>query len=363
MAVGRRCRGPWRWFTLSMVTDSPQPTPRVTVRKIAELSGVSVATVSRVLNNRADVAGHTRRLVQEVARSYGYESRGSPPPDAQPGRDLVGITLPFTHPTYFSSILSGAVEALYHRGMRAVVCPTGHEHRREASLIDALSHGETLGSVLILPEESAAELEHVADQGFKVVVVDPRHELDGSIPVVSAANAPGATQVTEHLLDLGHRRIGVITGPPDGLASRHRRLGYRAALAGAGVMPDPDLEVAGDFRVSGGTAAARRLLSLADPPTAIFAFNDAMAAGAMQAARQAGLRLPGQLSVVGFDDTVEASVAYPPLTTVHQPLTELGRMAVGLLARLCAGEVSEPLRVELATRLVLRASTAPPGRQ
>ena len=242
--------------------------------------------------------------------------------------------------------------------MRAVLCPTRHEHDREVSLLDRLMHGETDGALLVQPEETSEELRLLTDRGFCFIVVDPLHDLGEGISVVSAAHTSGANQVTSHLLELGHRRIGVITGPPDGIASRSRLQGYHAALAAAGVMPDPRLEVAADFVIAGGVAAAGRLLGLADPPTAIFAFNDSLAIGVVQAARSRGLHLPADLSVAGFDDTADASIVYPALTTVRQPLAELGRMAVTLLVRLLERQSLEPLQVELATKLVVRESTA-----
>jgi LacI family transcriptional regulator len=334
---------------------------RVTVRQVAELAGVSIATVSRVLNGRADVSAETRERVERVVRSHGYV-RPVPAPEAR-RTGLVGITMPFASPAYFATILAGATEALYERDMRAVLCPTRHQHDREVSLLERLMHGETDGALLILPEESSDELRHLAGHDFRFVVIDPLRELDDDIPTVSAANASGANQATAHLIELGHRRIAVITGPPDGVASRRRLQGYHSALAESGVMPDARLEVAADFKVAAGFASAERLLGLADPPTAIFCFNDSLAIGAMQATRARGLRVPDDLSIVGFDDTPEAEAAFPALTTVRQPLAEIGRMAVSLLARMLGEHVVEPLHVELATRLVNRSSTAPPRRQ
>lgn len=346
------------------VSPAPAATPgaapanrlaRVTIRQVAEAAGVSIATVSRVLNGHADVSDETRQVVEEVARERGYGQRRQAPQRT----GLVGITMPYTDPAYFAAILAGAAEALYERDMRAVLCPTRHEHEREVSLLERLMHGQTDGALLVLPEESADELRQLWDSGFRFVVVDPLSELEEGIPMVSAANSSGANQATSHLIELGHRRIGVITGPPRGVASSGRLRGYHAALAAAGIMPDPSLEIEGDFVVSAGVAGAEALLSLADPPTAIFAFNDNIALGVMQAARARGLRLPEDLSIVGFDDAFEAHVAYPALTTVRQPLAELGRMAVSLLGRLLGQRGFEPLHVELATRLVVRSSTAP----
>jgi LacI family transcriptional regulator len=330
----------------------------VTIREVAELAGVSIATVSRVTNGRADVAASTRQAVERAIRESGYRSR----PRVRNGpTGLVGIAIPLVHPSYFAGILSGATEALYEQGMRAVLCPTRHSREREMSLLEVLAGGETDGAILVLPEESAAELQKLASHGFRFVVVDPHSAVGDGVPVVAAAHSSGAMQATGHLLELGHRRIGAIAGPLGWTASEERLRGYHGALAGAGVLPDPDLVVYSNFRLDGGRAAALELLALPDPPTAIFAFNDRMAIGAMQGAAGLGMRVPAELSVVGFDDTAEAMIAVPALTTVRQPLAELGRTAVSLLLRQLHNRRLEPLRLELETRLVVRQSTAPPG--
>jgi LacI family transcriptional regulator len=150
--------------------------------------------------------------------------------------------------------------------------------------------------------------------------------------------------------------------PRRNLRVDERRRGYYAALASAGIMPDPKLEIEGNFEISGGLSAAEQLLDLPEPPTAIFAFNDNMAIGAMQAARARAVRVPEDLSIVGFDDLEEAGIVTPPLTTIRQPLAEMGRIAVSLLMRLLENQRLEALHVELGTRLVVRDSTAPPRR-
>jgi LacI family transcriptional regulator len=355
-------------------SDRPATRARVTISEVAELAGVSVSTVSRVLNGRSDVSDETRLAVERVARSRGYATRralaaGSVGPsrersDLMAGRlsGLVGVTTTTSGTAYFSTILAGITEALAEREMWALVCPTRQERDREVSVLKRLMRSEMAGAVLLLPEESPDELRKLKEDGLVFVVVDPLHDLGQDIPVVSADNFAGAYQATAHLLQLGHRRIGVITGRADGTATRARLQGHYAALAEAGIMPDPALEAEADFLVPGGAAGAERLLGLAAPPTAIFAFNDCMAVGALHAARARGLRLPDDLSIVGFDDTPEAEAAYPALTTVHQPLRELGRMAVSLLVRLTDGHQVEPVHVALATRLVVRSSTVSPGR-
>jgi LacI family transcriptional regulator len=332
---------------------------RVTIREVAEEAGVSIATVSRVLNGRDDVAPETRELVSQIIRDRGYIANRSARGLSAGRTGLVGLLVPLVFPVYFSAIVSGASEALHENDQRVVLSPTGHEHAREVTLIDRLMHGMTDGALIVLPEESSDELARLLEGGYRFVVVDPRLPLDDRIPSVSAAHASGADQAMRHLLGLGHRRIAAVTGPRGWVATEDRRRGYHAALAGAGILPDPGLEFESDFEISGGREAAAKLLDLAEPPTAILAFNDNLAIGVIQAARARGVRVPEDLSVVGFDDVELATIVSPALTTVRQPLAEMGRTAVSLLTRLLENQRIETLHIELATRLVVRDSTAP----
>jgi LacI family transcriptional regulator len=331
--------------------------PRVTIREIAELAGVSIATVSRVVNGRDDVSEETREVVQRIVREHGYSANRSARGLSAGRTGFVGVIVPMVNPPYFSSILSGAAEALDELDMRIVLCPTQHEHDREVTLLERLMHGTTDGAILILPEETNDELDVLVNHGYRFVVVDPLMRLDERISGVSSANTSGADQAMRHLLELGHRRIAAITGPRSGFATEERRRGYHAALAAYGIMPDPAIEIEGNFRIDGGIAAGEQLLGLADRPTAVFAFNDNLAIGLLQAARARGLRVPEDISIVGFDDVELAEVVTPGLTTVRQPLAEMGRMAVSLLTRALDNQRFEALHVELATRLIVRGST------
>jgi LacI family transcriptional regulator, galactose operon repressor len=279
-------------------------------------------------------------------------------PDPRTG--LLGVLVPILYDLYFSALLAGAAEAAYEQERRLVLSPTLHEHAREVSLLDRLMHGVTDGALIVLPEESSAELELALNRNYPFVVVDPLLPLDGRIPAVSAAHRSGADQAMNHLLSLGHRRIAAITGPPGWVATEDRRAGYHAALAAAGIPADPDLEVAADYEFAPGVEAAGVLLDLPQPPTAIFAFNDAIALGALSAARARGLRVPEDLSLVGYDDIKYATIVSPPLTTVRQPLAEMGRTGVNLLLRLMEPSGHVTNRIELPVRLVVRESTAPP---
>ena len=333
---------------------------RATIRDIAGAAGVSIATVSRVLNGRPDVSAETREVVLRVVRERGFSTNRSARALSAGRTGLIGVTLPMVHVEYFSRILWGASEALYEHDMRTVLCPTMHERDREGTLLDRLMQGTTDGALLLLTTETNEALKALERQGYPFVVLDPRYAVDEGIPVVTAAHWAGAKAATDHLLALGHRRIAAITGPHGWVASVDRLDGYQSALAGAGVLPAPELIAKGNFTRESGYAAASTLLALPEPPTAIFAFNDEMAVGAMQAAEERGLRLPEDLSIAGFDDLEKAEIVAPALTTVRQPLAEMGRMAVSLLTRLLERQRLEALRVELGTKLVVRESTAPP---
>src|SRR6476659_2991614 len=251
-----------------MAQTDTQPDPpfrgRATIRDIADLAGVSIATVSRVLNDRPDVAPETRESVMQVVREHGFSTNLGARGLSSGRTGMIGFTLPRVADAYFGPILSGAAEALHESDMRIVLAPTLHQHDREVSLIERLMGGTTDGAILMLPEESADELRNLQRQGFPFVVVDPREPPPEGVACVAAMHAAGAKQATEHLLQLGHRRIGAIAGAPGWYATDERLLGFRAALAGAGILLDPSLVVHSDWSIPRGTQAAAELLALPD---------------------------------------------------------------------------------------------------
>ena len=305
-----------------MAQTDTQPVPpfrgRATIRDIADLAGVSIATVSRVLNDRPDVATETRESVLQVVREHGFSTNRGARGLSSGRTGMIGLTLPLVADAYFGPMLSGAAEALHERDMRLVLAPTLHEHDREVSLLERLMRGTTDGAILMLPEESPDELLMLQRQGFPFVVVDPREAPPDGIACVSAMHAAGAKEATQHLLGLGHRRIGAIAGTPGWYATEERLIGFRAALAGAGMLLDPDLVAYSDWRMPRGTEAAEQLLSLPDPPTAIFGFNDNVAIGVLARrtparAQRAGRPLGGRLRRHGArDDRHAAADVRPP---------------------------------------------------
>jgi len=274
---------------------------------------------------------------------------------------LIGLTTPYLGPDYFAQIVAAAAGALFERDLRLMVCLAEHKHDRETSLLESFTHGVIDGALLILPSQSQEEL-HLLRERLPIVIIDPVQPIQPirvgrkGIPVVSAAHREGARLMTEYLIGLGHKHIGVVSGPMSGLASQQRLSGDRLALAEYRLPYNESLIFSDTaFMVEDGIKAGKYLLDLhlrpEERPTAIFAFNDAMAIGVLQEARKRSLRVPEDLSIAGFDDVQIAQCAIPRITTVRQPLQELGRVAVDLLSRLIAGHSLEETRVELSTQL------------
>lgn len=335
---------------------------RVTIQQVAEMAGVSVATVSRVLNSHPDVSTATRSAVLKHARELGYGiGRGAVAPVARPRvrrrTRLVGLSVPEIRSEYVAEIVTGAMEALHDRDARLVICPEGSEL---ASLGEQLMTGITDGALLISPSEGKEDLAALQVGGYPVVVIEPTISLDATVPTVAATNWAGARTATEHLIGLGHTHIGIITGPENWQSTQDQVAGYQAALLGAGLPIVPHLRCASDLSRDSAMHAAHDLLSLSHVPSAIFALGSAAAVGVLQAARERKLRVPQDLSVVAFDDLEAASITMPALTAVRQPLAGEGRVGADMLYRLLEGQELDARRVELSTELIIRESTAPP---
>jgi LacI family transcriptional regulator len=330
---------------------------RITITAIAKEAGVSVPTVSRVVNGRSDVSPQTRARVEEILRRHGYRRRTA---RARGPAGLLDLVFNDLDSPWAVEIIRGVEDVAHATGVGTVISAI---HRRSSSTrqwLQNLRARTTDGVILVLtdlPLPIHAELRRL---GVPVVVVDPVGVPAMDVPTIGATNWTGGMQATEHLISLGHRRIGFIAGPPRLLCSRARLDGYRAALEATGLDVDRELLRQGDFYHESGFAGGASLLDADEPPTAIFASSDQMALGVHEAVRQRGLRVPDDVSVVGFDDLPEVRWSSPPLTTVRQPLSEMGQLAARTVLRLAAGERIESLRVELATDLVVRDSTAPP---
>jgi len=241
-----------------------------------------------------------------------------------------------------------------------VLSELGGAHRPRQEWLDDVLARRPLGVIFVLSDVDDTQRRQLASRAIPFVIVDTAGDLPEGVPTVGSQNWSGGLAATRHLLGLGHKRIAVISGPGDVLCSRARVDGYRTALDEAGVDVDPSLICYGDFFVGGGYTHGSALLDRPDRPTAIFAGSDNQALGVLRAARERGLRIPEDLSVVGYDDLPVTEWLAPPLTTVHQPLTEMASTATQILLRLARGEPVRNSRIDLATELVVRQSTAPP---
>ncbi|GAB4051298.1 LacI family DNA-binding transcriptional regulator [Catellatospora paridis] len=332
---------------------------RATVRDIAAETGLSIATVSRVLNGYPHVAPRTRDLVQQAVDRLGTQAPAPRTPPARPRhRSAVFVRCPYQLTDYFGLIVSSIAETLLVHG-RHLILDAGQLAQDEDVLPTLPEQPGIGGAILILPPEPSAQLEALRDSGFPFVVADPRTPTPRDIPAVSAAHFSGARAMTAHLAQLGHRHIGVLAGPHNWVAGSARLAGHASALADVGILADPALVRSAEPTTEFGYRAAGELLDLPRRPTALVGFNDKAAVGALAAAAERGLRVPADLSVTGFDDIDLAQATTPRLTTVRQPLEEMGRMAVSLLARLLERHQLEALHVELAPELVIRDSTGP----
>jgi DNA-binding LacI/PurR family transcriptional regulator len=357
---------------MTATTEPARGRPRgrrsVTIARIAEQAGVSIPTVSKVINGRSDVARTTRERVEAIIREHGYQR---PDKVANPSR-LLELIFHELESAWAMEIIRGVEQVARENDLAVVLSELEGRRTPGQGWIEGVLGRRPTGVISVFSELSNSQQVQLQTRGIPFVVVDPTGEPLHDTPSVGATNWSGGVAATRHLIDLGHRRIGVISGPDKVLCSRARLDGFRAAMDAARIAVDPSLVRYGDFHVAEGLEQGRHLLHRPDPPTAVFAANDLQAFGVYEAAREARLRVPEDLSVVGFDDLPVAAWVGPPLTTIRQPLVEMAvaatRLVLGLARREPSGR-AEPgratgypgqTRIELATSLVVRQSTAPP---
>ncbi|MEU8637260.1 LacI family DNA-binding transcriptional regulator [Amycolatopsis sp. NPDC048633] len=331
-----------------------QPSSRVTIRDVAARAGVSVATVSKVINERYGVSAATLAKVRAVIEELGYEASLVAQSLRNHRTNVIGILVADLEP-FSTELLKGAADAIRGSGFELVVYSaggrTGDPVGWEKRYLSRLSGTLVDGAVLVTP---AVSLEAVP--GTPVVAVDP-HTGPSHLPTIDSDNLRGAQLATEHLLDLGHRRIAFLSGRPDLESASLRKAGYLRALEAAGVPADESLIRIGAYDPEVSAASAHDLLTGPDRPTAIFAANDISAIATVGAARELGLSVPGDLSLVGFDNVPESALCNPPLTTVDQPIREMGHRAISMLIALINGDEVPRTHVTLDTGLVVRSST------
>ena len=327
----------------------------LTVAGIARLAGVSAPTVSRVINGQSGVALGTRQRVESVIREHGYRRAANGGPVA-----ILELVFHALESLWAIEIIRG-VEQVARRHELAVVLTEmeGRLTPGKAWTEQVLTRRPT-GVIAVFSELTIAQQSQFAARAIPLVVLDPTGEPLHETPSVGATNWNGGLAATRHLLDLGHRRIAMVCGPVEWPCCRARLDGYRAAMDAARVPASPDLVRISTLYVEGGLRDGLELLRRPDPPTAIFAANDLQALGIYEAARQLGVRIPQDLSVIGFDDLSFTQWSGPPMTTVRQPLVQMGAAAADLVLELASGRQPDSNRIELATTLIIRQSTAPP---
>jgi len=332
------------------------PDKRPTINDIAKRVGLSKASVSRALNGKQDVDPETRKRVLKVAAQVGYVPSASARALSNGRSNCLGLLVPTLTWPWILEVLRGVAEEIERSGYSLILYTTsGGEDSEREFMAQVVPAGAVDGLALVIPLGMLEYIERLAKGGLPIVVVDDRgHYPD--LPTVATTNIEGGRSATLHLVERGRRRIAMLNGPRDFGCNRDRLEGYKSALQKAGLQFDPKLVVDSDFKESGGASAMATLLA-ADPKLdAVFVANDVMAFGAMRALRNSGRRVPDDVAVVGFDDIPASAMTHPPLSTVRQPLYEMGRTAASMVMAALRGE-SITKRIELPTSLVIREST------
>jgi LacI family transcriptional regulator len=328
---------------------------RLTITDVAQAAGVSVATVSKVINGRDGIATATSARVLGVVQELGYESSLVARSLRSRRTHVIGILVAEFEP-FSAEILKGAGSGLGDTDYELLAYTGARQSGRagwERRYLSRLSGTLIDGAIIVTPTVVDAEA------GVPVVAIDP-HAGSADLPSVESDNLAGGLLATRHLIELGHRRIAFMGGRPDLESSRLREAGFRQALSEAGIEVDPSLVRMSDYRRDAAHQPAIELLSRPDRFTAVFAGNDLSAIGTMEAAQEMGLNVPGDVSVIGFDDIPEAARTTPALSTVRQPIQQMGSAAVRLLIALMDGRIPQTTHVRLPTSLVIRGTTAPP---
>jgi len=334
--------------------DSKARGRRVTLDAIAKEAGVSASTVSKVLNGRGGVSEQTRRLVEEKLTACGYIPRSAT--DASRVIEVVFYEL---GTEWILEALQGIEEVARETGSTIMLTKSHDLLEPGQGWAEQVSRRRPLGVILLFSSISEVDMRRLRNRGIPFVVVDPAREPGLDVAYVGAQNWAGGVSAAQHLIDLGHTSIAAITGPEQQLCARARLSGFRFALEMAGIEYRQDLVKWGTFHPEAGRELGLELLQRPDRPTAIFAGADQQAAGVYQAAGELGLRIPQDVSVLGFDDLPIAQLIWPALTTIRQPIREMARMAARMITR--PADVAHQ-QIELATELVVRGSTGPaPG--
>lgn len=335
-----------------------------TIRDVAQSAGVSIKTVSRVLNGEPFVRDETRAKVMQAIEELGFVTNLSAKRLAKGQAFAIGLIYHNASWHYIQDVHRGVLDTARASGYSALMHPCDIARPSDArEILELASQRQVDGFIFTPPADNARALLETLDQWDVPFVRLTPSDRETPWPYVAATDRAGACEMTRYLVSLGHRRIGYVFGPCEQRAAHDRVAGYRDALQEVGIGYDKALVRSGDDHFDAGLEAARSLLQTTPRPTAIFCNNDEMAAGACVAVHEAGLQVPADVSVAGFDDIALARQIWPPLTTVCQPIYEIATTATQLLIGLLGRNVPTSFHQEIPTRLVIRASTASPNEQ
>lgn len=335
--------------------------PTITLADVAERARVSKMSVSRVLNDQPGVSPTTRKRILDAVEQLGYVPNPSPRLRGA-NTKLIALLIPNISSVYMGEILRGVSSAAERLGYGLMLYTQGAVDHTERTnfYLARLKTSLVEGVLMIVPLDYEVIVKDLDRRDLPYVIID-HHNGTGDEPSITATNRKGVHDAMRHLLALGHRRIGFMTGRMDVVCSHDRLQGYRDGLAEVGLPYDPELVLEGDFTQPTGFRLGRALLEMHEPPTAIVASNDMMAFGVMDAAKASGLAIGPDISIVGFDDISMASQVYPALTTVRQPMADMGEAAIEMLTTILEGRTPLTLRRELPTELIIRSSTGRVG--
>lgn len=325
---------------------------------IAQKAGVSIATVSRVINNSPGVREETRERVMQVIKEMNYSPNAMAAALTNKKTYTLGLLVPDIANPFFAELARGVEDRANYYGYNVFICNTDNKPHKEKDYMRLLIRKRTEGIIFAAAETGHSSIAQLARKGFPVVLL--ARELEGvDLDTVLVNNVEAGHMATKHLIELGHRQIAIVTESLNIKSSQDRYHGYLKALSEEGIMAVNEYQVFNVGSIKSGQESSKIILTLPSPPTAVVAFNDLVAIGIMEGAKEMGLKIPRDLSVVGFDDTIIASITDPPLTTIAQPIYQMGICAIDRLVGLIKGESVGSKRTVLDIRLVVRRSTGP----
>ena len=335
---------------------------RVSIKDIAKAAGVSHSTVSRALSDSPLVSDETKARIRRLAEEMGYSPNSLARSLVTRQTHTVGVVVTTIADPFIAEVVHGIEATAQDHGYTVILCNSGAVPEREIAAVETLRSKRVDGVIVTSSRIGALYLDHLERIGVPIVLINNHNEDSGRYTfTVTVDNRHGGYLATEHLIQLGHRRIAYVTAPADHSSDADRMYGYRQALVAGGIEPDPTLIVPGNGRADGGERALEALRALDAPPTAVFCYNDMTAIGLIAAARRAGLSVPQDMAVVGFDDIPFATYCYPSLTTIAQPKIEMGQLAMRMALALMAADEEDTeeglSNIVVRGELIVRAST------